>query len=162
MKLFIRQSLTQADKGQEALVQSVIDKIRCEYGSADFLTGTHALNKDSFIEYFEREMNQKFTAKAFREYRFGLIKQCDALIFIRTSMSESGAFELAYNLHSNNPKPVFYAHWVNAPIKTTLLRELDGEYPIVYKEFNSSQDILSGFKDFLKRFNLLGKEPALA
>ena len=77
-------------------------------------------------------------------------------------MSESGAFELAYNLHANNPKPVFYAHWVNAPIKTTLLRELDGEYPIVYNEFNSSQDILSGFKDFLKRFNLLEKEPALA
>ncbi|AQS35881.1 hypothetical protein Sps_00687 [Shewanella psychrophila] len=162
MKLFIRQSFTQADSGQESLVQSVIDEIRREYACADFLTGTHALNKNSFIEYFEHQMKQEFTAKSFRQYRLGLIEQCDALIFIRTSMSESGAYELAYNLHSQKPKPVFYAHWVNAPIKTTLLRELDDEYPLVYNAFNSSDDILAGLSVFFKRYDLLEVESALA
>ena len=84
------------------------------------------------------------------------------MIFIRTSMSESSAFELAYNLHSQQPKPVFYAHWANSPIKTTLLRELNGEYPVVYKEFNSAHDVLFDLRNFFKKYKLIERQEIFA
>jgi len=155
MKLFIRQSFTQADEKQQLIIQKALDGIVKAHPDVEFITGNKALNKNSFKGEFEKLTNLDFTAKAFREYRLNLIDQCDAMIFIRTSMSESGSYELAYNIHSNSPKPVFYAYWIDSPINTTLLRELDQDYPVVYKEFSTASDIYSGIKTFFEKFNLL-------
>ena len=161
MKLFIRQSFTQADNNQQQLVQSLMYLIESEYKDVSFLTGTLALNKNTFVEHFEQRNKIKFTPRSFRNHRLELIKQCDAMIFIRTSMSESGAFELAHNLSLETPKPVFYAHWINAPIKTTLLKDLADDYPVVYNEFDSAYDISKGLNTFFKKFELINFEDTL-
>ncbi|WDE10530.1 hypothetical protein [Thalassomonas haliotis] len=159
MKLFIRQSFTQADKSQSNVIQGVIDLIKALFPQTNFLTGEHASCSASFIENFEATTGLIFTPKAFRNYRLGLINEADALLFIRTSMSESGSFELSYNLHTDNPKPVFYAHWRYAPIKTTLLKELDQEFPVRYCEFVRPEELSEDFAAFVKKYQLSGKDP---
>lgn len=158
MKLFIRQSFTQADGSQSKLVQKVLNAIKKEYRHVEFLTGSTALCSESFRDHFEDSAGVEFTPTAFREYRLDLIDQCDAIVVIRTSMSESGAFELSYNFHNKNPKPVFYALWKKAPIKTTLLRELDSHYPVVYCEFEQAEEIINRFREFTAQYNLLKEE----
>ncbi|WP_281560081.1 hypothetical protein [Thalassomonas sp. RHCl1] len=162
MKLFIRQSFTQADKSQSNVVQGVIDLIKALFPQTNFLTGEHASSSASFIENFETTTGLIFTPKAFRNYRLALLDEADALLFIRTSMSESGAFELSYNLHADNPKPVFYAHWRYAPIKTTLLKELDQEFPVRYCEFVRAKDLREHFSAFVKEYQLSADGPGSA
>jgi len=140
----------------------VLDGIMTEHPRVEFVTGANALNKDSFKNDFEQRTKLAFTAKNFRDYRLGLIDECDAMIFIRTSMSESGAYELAYNIHSSNPKPVFYAYMSDAPIKTTLIRELDQDYPVSYQAFDCAQDVLDGIKAFFDAFNLTERQSCSA
>lgn len=154
MDLFIRQSFTQADEAQQALIQSVIDEIKQQYSNIHFLTGTRAQSRDSFKADFESETGQDFSPVTFRKHRLKLIDRCDAMVFIRTSMSESGAFELSYNLHTKKPKPVFYAVWDQASITTTLLRDLDKEFPVTYKNFSSAQDMMLGLDNFFKKHKL--------
>ena len=154
MKLFVRQSFTQADETQRIIVQGVLDVIKQDFQNAVFLTGEIAAKSSSFMQRFEQTTGRKFTPESFRKYRLSLIEKCDAMVFIRTSMSESGAFELAYNLHAYTPKPVFYAHWRNAPIKTTLLRKLDEDYDVSYCEFSSAKDIRLDFRDFVDHYAL--------
>jgi len=161
MKLFIRQSFTQADESQSNIIQGVINQIQEQFPQTCFLTGEHASCSTSFIENFEAKTGLNFTPKTFRNYRIGLINEADALVFIRTSMSESGAFELSYNLHSENPKPVFYAHWRYAPIKTTLLKELDQEFPVSYCEFIQARDIREEFSAFVHAHSLSTGEAGL-
>ena len=162
MKLFIRQSFTQADQSQSNIIQGVIDLIKEQFPKSCFLTGEHASCSASFIENFETTTGLIFTPKAFRNYRIGLINEADALVFIRTSMSESGAFELSYNLHAGKPKPVFYAHWRYAPIKTTLLRELDLEFPVRYCEFVQPEDLREEFAAFVNEYQLSAGETVQA
>ncbi|WDD97784.1 hypothetical protein [Thalassomonas actiniarum] len=159
MKLFIRQSFTQADKSQSNVIQGVIDLIKELFPKTNFLTGEQASCSASFIENFEVTTGLIFTPKAFRNYRLALLDEADALLFIRTSMSESGAFELSYNLHAGSPKPVFYAHWRNAPIKTTLLKELDQEFPVRYGEFVSPKDLREPFAAFAQEYQLSANAP---
>ena len=64
--------------------------------------------------------NQEFSAKNFRKYRLELLNKADLMIIIRTSLSESSAFELAYNIYEGRKSPVFFAIHESAPIKTTL------------------------------------------
>lgn len=154
MKLFVRQSFTQADKSQQKTIQKILDMIKRDFQDIILLTGKKAEKSDSFQNCFEKTTGTRFAPKAFRKYRLSLIDQCDAFLFIRTSMSESGSFELSYNLHSNTPKPVFYAHWSKAPIKTTLLRELGDDYPVVYSEFKKAKDIQPDFRNFVNGYKL--------
>ncbi|OUS24798.1 hypothetical protein A9Q99_23690 [Gammaproteobacteria bacterium 45_16_T64] len=154
MKLFIRQSFTQADRFQSKMIQQVINVLEKECPSANFLTGRRAMDRDNFAAEFERITGIQFSPAKFREYRLNLIDESDALVFIRTSMSESSAFELSYNLHSTHPKPVFYAHWHQAIIETTLLRELEEDYPVMYTQFRSVTDIRTPFRTFLNAYGL--------
>ena len=49
-----------------------------------------------------------------------LLNQADVMVVIRTGLSESGAFELAYNIFGGRRVPVFFAIWKNTPLETTL------------------------------------------
>lgn len=159
MKLFIRQSFTQADKYQSCIIQDVLNLIEERFPEVCFLTGGNAASSHSFIKNFEMTTGLAFSPKVFRNYRLNLINECEAMVFIRTSMSESGAFELSYNLHTPHPKPVFYAHWKLAPIKTTLLRELDKDFPVTYCEFVDGKDIDKDFSAFVKYHKLSSRVP---
>jgi len=59
-----------------------------------------------------------------------LLDRADLMIVIRTGLSESTAFEVAYNIFGSKGVPVFFAIWDQATIKTTLLRDLDELVPV--------------------------------
>lgn len=61
----------------------------------------------SFKEFFEQDQGMKFMPSRFRRYRLQLIDHADAFIVLRTGLSESGAFELAYNIFSGRKAPIF-------------------------------------------------------
>ncbi len=155
MKLFIRQSFTQSDEAQGHVVQEIMDLISAEYNEISFITGSRSSSSNTFRTDFETLTGIEFTPTNFRRFRLKKIRESDALVMIRTSMSESGAFELSYNLHLDQPKPVFYAHWIGSPIKTTLLRELESDYSVRYCEFVDASDVIIPFRKFVEEFNLL-------
>jgi carbamoyl-phosphate synthase large subunit len=74
------------------------------------------------------------------------------MIVIRTGLSESGAFEVAYNIFGGKRVPIFFAVWDQAPIKTTLLRDLDELVPVRYVTFSSPEELRQPLLDFLSAF----------
>ena len=64
-------------------------------------------------------------------------------------MSESGAFEIAYNAY-NRKVPMFFAIWDNAPIKTTLLRDLESLCPVKYVTFSHASEIQKPLSEFVE------------
>jgi carbamoyl-phosphate synthase large subunit len=63
-------------------------------------------------------------------------------------LSESTAFELAYNIFGRPPAPIFFAIWDQAPIKTTLLRELNEIVPVRYVTFSNPAELTGPLLDF--------------
>jgi len=74
-----------------------------------------------------------------------------AMVFIRTSLSESGAFEAAYNVFGGSAVPMFFAVWKGAPIKTTVLRDLDEFGVAQYVTFEHPDELRSHLGDFFSR-----------
>jgi carbamoylphosphate synthase large subunit len=64
--------------------------------------------------------------------------------------SESGAFELAYNIFGGKKVPVFFAIWKQAPIETTLLRDLDDLVSIRYITFADPMELKEPLSEFIK------------
>jgi carbamoyl-phosphate synthase large subunit len=91
----------------------------------------------------------QFTPSSFREIRLDLLNQADVMMVIRTGLSESGAFEVAYNIFGGKNIPVFFAIWDQAPIKTTLLRDLDELVSVRYVTFSSPEELKQPLLDFL-------------
>ena len=83
--------------------------------------------------------------------RLRLLDSSDAMILIRTSLSESGAFEAAYNVFGGPQVPMFFAVWKNAPIKTTLLRDMDELCPAEYVTFDQPEELRDRLAAFLRR-----------
>ena len=71
------------------------------------------------------------------------------MIVIRTGLSESGAFEIAYNIFGGRQVPIFFAVWEQAPIKTTLLRELEDLVDVRYVTFDRPEDLRVPLMQFL-------------
>jgi carbamoyl-phosphate synthase large subunit len=46
---------------------------------------------------------------------------------------------------------MFFAVWKHAPIKTTLLRELEEVCNVTYREFEDPEELRSDLHDFFKR-----------
>jgi carbamoylphosphate synthase large subunit len=134
-----------ASTGEVLDVLHQIDGTPSEF---QFLTGRQAQNNRTFRLLFERETGQKFTPNNFRRARLELMDQADAIIVIRTGLSESTAFEIAYNIFGGPRVPIFFAIWDRAPIKTTLLRDLNAIVPVRYVTFSDPEELTEPLLDF--------------
>ena len=150
LKLFIRQPLTQAGEESMKIVEGVL-RIVEEIGRFEYLTGNRALSDQTFQENFEQRQGLPFNPVNFRRYRLSQLRRADAFLYIRTAMSESGAFEISYNVFAEPRAPMFFAVWKHAPIKTTLLRELEEVCDVTYREFEDPEELRSDLHDFFQR-----------
>ena len=154
LKLFIRQPLTESDDESKSIVQGVlqiVDEIGRSGVPFEYLTGNTALSDGTFREHFEQSQGLPFNPVNFRRYRLGQLRRADAFLCIRTAMSESGAFEIAYNVFAEPRAPMFFAVWKHAPIKTTLLRELEDACDVTYREFEDPGELRGDLRDFFRR-----------
>ena len=74
------------------------------------------------------------------------------MIILRTSLSESTVFEVAYNILKGPNIPIFFAIDSSAPIKTTLLKDLDGFMgaKVKYKIIKNGIENIYKDTDFIK------------
>jgi hypothetical protein len=154
LRLFIRQPFTESDAAQQKLIAGVLAQIdACSGGGRpiDYLTGRKAESAQTFKTSFESETGRSFTPQAFRAHRLDLLSQAQAFINIRVGMSESSAFELCYHIFKGACTPVLFLVWKHAPIKTTLLRELQDLCDITYLEFEHAHELRAGIADFFRR-----------
>ena len=121
------------------MIQGVLDVL--SFLDAGILTGSQKQNEGSFRAAFEAQSGLPVTSHNFRMARLRLLDSSDAMVFIRTSLSESGAFETAYNVSAGPQSPVFFAVWKKARIKTTLLRDLDKFCPAEYVTFDQPEEL---------------------
>ena len=151
LKLFIRQPFTESDQREQRLIADVMAMIDSANGLPhpfEYLTGNQAESADTFRQSFERTQGIPFTPKNFRTHRLALLDQADALINIRAGMSESSAFELSYHIFKGRRTPILFLVWKGAPIKTTLLRELDDLCDVTYIEFDEVAELRGGLHRF--------------
>lgn len=149
LKLFVRQPFTESAEREFGVVQAVLE-VMSSFRDLEFLTGTKAYSEATFRLGFESETGQSFNPKSFRRHRLSLIDQADAMVVIRAGLSESGAFEVAYNIFSGRKAPVFFAIWKQSPIRTTLLRELDDICSVQYQEFDDPKELLEPLNSFFQ------------
>lgn len=154
LNILLRQPLTQSSEREAHIVARCVSEIESldgHFARLNFLGGARAQSNDSFRNNFEETVGVPFTAQSFRKYRLSLLRNADALINIRTAMSESTAFEVAYNLFGGGNIPMFFAIWRNAQIRTTLIRDLDDLGTIQYCEFDKPQELRRPLWSFLER-----------
>ncbi len=152
INVFLRQPFTQTSQKEQEIISSAFDTIKLleiDNLNFNFVTGDCALNKDNFIQEWEKITNANFTPDKFRKYRIELINRSNLFIYVRTSMSESSAFEISYNVY-NRKIPMFFAVWDKAPLKTTLLRDLESMCPVKYYVFSNPHDIKEPLATFIK------------
>ncbi len=162
LKLFIRQPFTESDRRQQRLIAEVLEVIDSANGAPhpfDYLTGKRAESAETFKKSFERDQHLPFTPKNFRDHRLGLLQRADAMVVIRVGMSESGAFELGYHVFKGRRTPVLFLVWRQAPIKTTLLRELEDLCDVTYVEFDQVDELRAGVHRFFNRQALAAAAP---
>ena len=160
LKLFIRQPFTESDEQQQALIGDVMRLIDSANGAPfafDYLTGTQAESAGTFKASFERSQGQPFTPQNFRRHRLALLDQADAMVNIRVGMSESSAFELAYHVFQGRRTPVLFLVWKHAPIKTTLIRDLDDLVDVTYLEFEHPDELRQGIHTFFHSLQLANR-----
>jgi carbamoyl-phosphate synthase large subunit len=153
IKLFVRQPFTETSEREAVVIQGALDVLHKLNGTPyefQFLTGQQAQNSHTFQPQFERETGQKFTPQNFRRDRLQRIDQADAIIVIRTGLSESTAFEIAYSIFGRPAVPIFFAIWDQAPIKTTLLRDLHEIGPVRYATFSSPEELTEPLLHFFR------------
>jgi carbamoyl-phosphate synthase large subunit len=154
LKLFIRQPLTQSGDESMKIVERVLQIVE-DIGSNgvrfEYLTGNIALSDETFQENFEQSQGLPFNPANFRRYRLNQLRRADAFLYVRTAMSESGAFEVSYNIFAEPRAPMFFAVWKHAPIKTTLLRDLEEVCDVTYREFEDPEELRSDLQHFFGR-----------
>ena len=154
LKLFIRQPLTQSGDESKKIVEGVlqiVDEIGRNGMQFEYLTGNTPLSDETFRENFEQSQGLVFNPVNFRRYRLSQLRRADALLYIRTAMSESGAFEVCYNVFAEPRAPMFFAVWKHAPIKTTLLRDLGEVCDVTYREFEDPEELRADLELFFRR-----------
>ena len=154
LKLFIRQPLTQSGDESKKIVEGVLQIVE-EIGRngmpIEYLTGNTPLSDETFRENFEQSQGLPFNPVNFRRYRLGQLRRADAFLYVRTAMSESGAFEVSYNVFAEPRAPMFFAVWKHAPIKTTLLRELEEACDVTYRQFEDPEELRGDLEQFFHR-----------
>jgi carbamoyl-phosphate synthase large subunit len=154
LKLFIRQPLTQSgDESKEIVdgVLQIVDEIDRNGVRFEYLTGNIPLSDQTFRQNFEQSQGLAFNPVNFRRYRLSQLRRADAFLYIRTAMSESGAFEVCYNVFAEPRAPMFFAVWKHATIKTTLLRELEEACDVTYREFEEPEELRGDLQHFFRR-----------
>ncbi|NQZ51713.1 MAG: hypothetical protein HRT95_16525 [Moritella sp.] len=155
MKLLVKQNVGDIHKDHLKILGNVITFLQYNIDGLEFLPFNLNEEQDDYQHAFQRQTGIIFTPTNYRHYRLRLLSVVDALLYIHTSSNDSDAYELSYNLSSIHPKPVFFAVWRGAPIKSPLLKELDQDYPVTYCQFSHPRELLEGFKVFLQKY---GKE----
>jgi carbamoyl-phosphate synthase large subunit len=153
LKLFIRQPLTQSGDESKKIVEGVlqiVDEIGRNGVRFEYLTGNTPLSDETFRENFEQSQGLVFNPVNFRRYRLGQLRCADAFLYVRTAMSESGAFEVCYNVFAEPRAPMFFAVWKHAPIKTTLLRDLQEVCDVTYREFEDPEELRGDLQRFFR------------
>lgn len=153
MKLFVRQPFTESTEAQRGLIQSVMDLV-AEITQAEgitVLTDLEAQTAESFRARYEALTGQPFTTAGFRQWRLSLLNQADAMLIIRTGLSESSAFEVAYNLYGGRRVPMLFCIWEGAPLKTTLLSDLGDLCPTIYCLFKEPESLRNYILNFLMK-----------
>ena len=154
ISVFVRQPLTQTGEREARVVQAALDGIGGLAGDGryalDVLTGTKAHDNDSFRQAFASEAGAAFAPRRFRDSRLALLSRADVMLVIRTGLSESGAFEIAYNIFGGRRIPILFAVWDEAEIKTTLLRDLDDLAKVRYVRFSDPAAVAGEFARFLE------------
>ena len=151
LNLYIRQPFTRSQEQQQNLIDDVLQVIDSANGFPypfNYLTSNQAENAATFKKSFERDVKLPFTPQNFRNHRLKLLDQADVFIDIRTSASESSAFELAYHVFKGRCTPVLFLIWKHAPIKTALLRDLEDLCEVTYIEFEHVDDLRRGVHAF--------------
>lgn len=154
IRLFVRQSFTEAGDKESWTIQEVLETLKSFDGNRydlDILTGLRARSGKNFKLAFENKTGVPFTPKNFRKKRRELLAKSDAMVVIRTGLSESTAFEIAYNLFEGKRVPIFFAIADYAPIKTTLLKELEEYTDVVYCTFNEVSQLKRPLQAFLDK-----------
>jgi len=157
VKLFIRQPFTESDANQQRMISEIMHLIDSANGAPypfDYLTGIQAESAHTFKQAFERDQHMPFTPKNFRDHRLLLLDQADAMVNIRVGMSESSAFELSYHIFKGRRTPVLFLVWKQAPIKTTLIRELEDLVDVTYVEFDHVEELREGIHRFFNSHKL--------
>jgi carbamoyl-phosphate synthase large subunit len=157
LKLFIRQPFTESDEREQHMIAEIMQMIDSANGlphAFDYLTGLQAESADTFRASFERSQGLPFTPQNFRRHRLALLDQADVMVNIRVGMSESSAFELSYHIFRGRRTPILFLVWKGAPIKTTLLRELDDLVDVTYIEFDEVSELRGRLHQF---FQMSGK-----
>ncbi|MEO1115929.1 MAG: carbamoyl-phosphate synthase domain-containing protein, partial [Pseudomonadota bacterium] len=153
LNILVRQPLTQSSELEASVISqclSEIKRIDGHFANISLLGSAEAQSNESFREAFEQNIGAPFTPQNFRDYRLSLMRNADAFINIRTAMSESTAFEVAYNIFGGENVPMLFAVWRNAPIKTTLIRDLQDLGDVTYVEFDKPRDLRRPLWSFLE------------
>lgn len=148
LRVFVRQPLTRAGGEDARLVQAVLDELAA--AGAEVLTGVVAQTAESFRSAFEAATGAMFSPSAFRAWRLGLLARAHTMVIVRTELSESGAFEIAYNSVVTR-RPMFFAVHAGMPIITTLLQDLDPFCPTTYVTFDDPSELAEPLGRFLAR-----------
>ncbi len=154
LNILLRQPLTQSSEREAHVVAQCvaeIERLDGHFAKLNFLGGSSVQSSNSFRASFEQKVGAPFTPENFRKYRLSLLRNADAFVNIRTAMSESTAFEVAYNLFAGGNIPMFFAVWRNAPIRTTLIRDLQDLGHVEYCEFDKPQDLRRPLWSFFER-----------
>lgn len=159
LNVYFRQPFTETRAEEKAiLAESVklLASLKNKY-RLNFLLPLEAYSSENFKEQFEIYANQPFTPNSFRTYRLNKLNEADIFINLRVAMSESSAFEMAYNIFHGNNAPIFFAIWKKAPIKTTLLKDLQYINNVNYTEFDHPLSMASKLEAFIIE-NITAKE----
>src|SRR2546423_4424691 len=148
LRAFVRQPLTRAGSKDAHLVQGVLDELTA--AGVEVLTGSVAQTAESFRSAFEAATGAVFTPSAFRAWRLGLLTRAHMMVIVRTELSESGAFEIAYNSVVTR-RPMFFAVHAGMPITTTLLQDLEPLCPTTYVTFEDPNEVAEPLGRFLVR-----------
>jgi len=154
IRVFVRQPFTESGNKEKEIVQGALDVLRRLDGEPyplEVPTGYEAQSQETFRQTYERECGRPFTPQNFRTTRLGFLHEADAMFVIRTSLSESGSFEVAYNIFGGRRVPMFFAVWEQAPIRTTLLRELEEIADATYVTFRHPIELELPLLAFLNR-----------
>jgi len=151
LRLFIRQPFTEVGDEQKALVGEVMTLLEESNGHPrpfEYLTGNSPESAGTFTKKFEATSGKQFTPQAFRDHRLALLRQADVFVNVRVAMSESTAFELAYHIYEGARSPILFLVWTQAPIRTTLLRELEALCPTTYLQFEHPSELRTSLQAF--------------
>jgi carbamoyl-phosphate synthase large subunit len=153
LRLFVRQPFTESGETQQAVVAAVLERLRACDGNPypfRYLTGCRAESAETFRTAFEEETGRPFTPETFRAHRLQRLDQADVFVNIRAGMSESSAFELSYHVFRGACTPILFLVWKQAPIKTTLLKDLGSLCDVTYLEFDDPAELDAPLADFFR------------